>query len=144
MNTRMLILAVLLGAFSGCAGSPAHTVLLSPEDLKTTDVSVLTSAYGFEQVWWPKPKGHAKLRAEIERRGLFKPDQWSRIDSQSPIIGDNPDVVAACWGYGDTVNVRVTNAGRLSVVKYNLGYQKSAYVHYVNGQVAEVSYYNHD
>lgn len=80
--------------------------------------------------WHGKGK---RMRAEIERRGLFSADEWGRIDSGRIRLGDRELVVMASWGPA-SVHRTTATWGTASVWDYG-----HADVVFENGRVVAIN-----
>ena len=88
---RMLVVCVICLALAGCQGSPAEISMRSEEQLRTTTLHELSVAYGS----WGQPK---RIRAELERRNAFTPQEWAMIDEGRIRVGSSRELVLAARG----------------------------------------------
>ena len=124
------ITAILLILLIGCAGSPAHIAMMSPEGLTTRTCTELCNAYAHLR--------NQDVRKEIERRCNISIGEWNLIDQKRVSIGMSEDALVCSWGYpgvyGD-VNESVGIWGKHKQWVYNNGGRRSMYVYTQNGKV---------
>jgi len=93
LSTVVMAACLSLG---GCIkGSSAE--IASRDDVSLANTSQNDVAYSYGSI--RKASGENKrLRAELERRNAFTPEEWSRIDTGHIRVGDSLDLLYASWG----------------------------------------------
>ncbi len=125
----LVVVAVLMPVMSGCANSPYALALASDETIASTHSAHLAHAYNWD--------GNKRCRAELERRGVFTPADWTRIDNGEIRIGDTQLLVLAAWGSGLVVSKRVSAHGTVEVWDYGT----VQYVTFRDGRVTAIHNY---
>jgi len=134
MDLKTLIVAALLSAgLAGCHGSPSEIGSRTGEALAATPDNELVSAYAYSKATFGINK--AKIRGELERRAVFTPDQWSKIDRGVAGIGDTEMLVFAAWGPPEATSDLLTEKGRSRILTYEL---KGRRVYVDNGIVTAI------
>lgn len=91
MRTTLSIVAIVsLFALSGCMTALVDMSMGSDAELARASDWDVADAYYIG-------KGK-RIRAELERRGLFTPDEWGRIDRERVQVGDRAIMVVAALG----------------------------------------------
>lgn len=98
-NTSMLI--VVAATLAGCAGSPAHTAGLAPDELATVSNETLCQAATTREHYRPTPL----INQEVKRRGI----DCSSIYIYTPVYQGSAPTASTrttthCTGYGNTLN----------------------------------------
>jgi hypothetical protein len=86
-----VLFAIAAGvSLSGCAHSPDRLAKWTDIQLCSRYGSMKTNMFG---------KGETpSIRAEMERRNLFSPDEWKDIDAKKIYVGMNTCALYASWG----------------------------------------------
>lgn len=101
----LLMLSALL-VLAGCApGSPGSIAMDSPEQLRTEESFNLCAAYGFNH--------GSTVLAELQRRGVIRPQTLDDVKNQKVAIGMSPCEVLAAWERPNDVYQSITPAGTL-------------------------------
>lgn len=124
----LIVAAALLGGLGGCQGSPAEIGSRTGDALAATPDNDLVTAYSYGV-------NRAKVRSELERRSVFTPDQWARIDRGVAGIGDPEWMVFAAWGPPERTSDLLTEKGRSRILTYEL---KGRRVYVDNGIVTAI------
>lgn len=95
---RFCILIALL-TISGCAGSPSEINSRSAEKLVEVDTRTLCGSYGSQNSPFSMGSPSKTLRSEIERRGVFTPQDWALIDAHLIKPGMSELALLASRGY---------------------------------------------
>lgn len=104
MTNRTLSMLILAAAtLAGCAGSPAHTAGLAPDELATVSNETLCQAATPREHYRPTPM----INQEVKRRGI----DCATIYTYTPVYqGTTPSsatptrTTTHCTGYGNTLN----------------------------------------
>lgn len=107
---RSVIIAALLLGLAGCSGTVAEVGSRRGTDLEATPTAHVAEAYG------EGAHGHlftstAPLRAELERRSAFTPEEWAMIDAKEIRVGASEELVLASWGSPDRTRRGVSAYG---------------------------------
>jgi hypothetical protein len=94
MKLWSTILAVAATTVSACTGSQPQ----ASASLVARDSDLLCEDYYVYSRQSPDPVEAAKIRAEIERRSLVPPNEWSAIDKGQIGVGASQCGVFAAWG----------------------------------------------
>ena len=78
--------------FLGCAGSPARLSTMTPNELRTQNSFDLCNTYRFFG-------GHARIKAELERRNEIPPNEWRLIENRQIQIGMSGLSLVCSWGH---------------------------------------------
>ena len=123
MKTVAFLAVTVLTA--GCA-TPIFMSSASDESIRGSTAFVLCSSYGLN--------GHDRLRAEIDRRGLIDPEDWSMVAREKVHVGMSECAMLASWGPPDDMHRSVGGWG--VHVQWVYGRQ---YVYTENGTVTSWS-----
>ena len=115
MRIVSLLLCCCLFVLPACKGSYAEMAMRSPDELQALPKDQLVAVYANERGKWGENK---KLRAEVERRQLFTPDQWAKIEKGTFGVGDPEGVVWVAWGKPDQIHTLTSGAGVSRVLVY--------------------------
>lgn len=129
---RTIGYVLFIASVAGCTGSYAEMAARSPEAIKQLPNDQVVAVYASQRAWGESKK----YRAEIERRGLFTQEQWSKIDRKKVAIGDPESLVWAAWGNPDDVSTLTTTNGSSRVLYYGDHAENRVYIE--NGVVTAI------
>jgi hypothetical protein len=124
---RVILLSAFLMMVGGCAvkDSPVEVASRRGDALIGTDTDRLVCAFGHNRSFWGVQDKH--LRAELERRAIFTPEQWAMIDNKQIAIGEPEWLVWCSWGAPDDVDEFTSGSGTTRTLWYKRGYTDPTY-----------------
>lgn len=133
MDMKTIIVAALILGLAGCRqGSLGEIASRRGEALEATSNEELAGAYAFTKSTFGPSR---TLRTEMERRAMFSPEQWARIDAGTIRVGDSESLVWAALGTPEEHSDLLTEKGRSRILTYEL---KGRRVYVDNGIVTAI------
>lgn len=124
------IALLFVALIAGCAAIPPERAASYSDDL-------LCYRYNDARGNSSLQKDVPVLRAEIDKRGLITPDEWSLVEQKKIKLGMSECALVASWGSGK-VNKHTNVNGQFNQHVYRLDWCRSCNVQYVytrNGRV---------
>lgn len=128
---RVMLLALVIVAQTGCQGTNLEVMNRSPEALRETPTKELVSAYAVHREFFGE---NEKLRTELKSRQVLRDDEWIRADSAKVAIGDPEELVWIAWGKPDDIHTFSSAGGDSRLLIYGNRAENRVYI--LNGRVS--------